>query len=194
MSTEQIIKKSNVKKIKRKLIIEEEEFDITRLKELPQSVVEYCFSFLSTPETSEQRRRFGCPDSSPLDFDLYKNGELNTELMKEYQDACDRFYSQTKEQQTAWWNRPAAWWTILVKHETFRVWETKYYPAVAARFQKMSNAHLSDVTEPLGGEKFFNGYQCSKKKWIINLKNKVKRPYAEQTRKKMLELIILSKE
>jgi hypothetical protein len=193
MSTEQIIKKSNVKKIKRKLIIEEEEFDITRLKELPQSVVDYCFSFLSTPETLEQCLRLGCPDGMS-GFELYKDGVLNAELMKEYQDACNRFYTQPKEQQAAWWIRPAAWWVTLVKYETFRVWETKYYPAVAARFQKMSNAHLSDVTEPLGGEMFYNGYQCSKKKWIINLKNKVRRPYAEQTRKKMLELIILSKE
>jgi hypothetical protein len=154
----QIIKKSNVKKIKRKLIIEEEEFDIKRLKELPQSVVDYCFSFLSTPETSEQRRQ---------------TGHLGT---------ID-------------WNRPAAWWEQLVKDETFRVWEIKHYPAVAARFQKMSNAHLKKVTEPLQLYAF-NGIWSegnkSKKHWIINFKRIVRSSSAEETRKKMLALIILS--
>lgn len=190
MSSQQIIKKSNDKKIKRKLIIEED-FDITRMKELPQSIVDYCFSFLSTPETPEQRRRLGCPDGI-LGSETYINGELNTEKMKEYQDACDRFFTQTAEQKAAWWKRPAAWWRDLQKEETWRVWENKHYPVVAARFQKMSNAHLKEVTEPLGGQMFFGGYQCSKKKWIINLKKTIKAPTTEQSRKNILRLLILS--
>ena len=189
----QIIKKSNVKKIKRKLIIEED-FDITRLKELPQLVVDYCFSFLSTPETPEQRRRLGCPDGI-LGSEIYKDGVMNTVAMKEYQDAYNRFFTQTKEQQAAWWNRPAVWWATLVKDETFRVWEIKHYPAVAARFQKMSNAHLKKVTEPLQLYAF-NGIWSegnkSKKHWIINFKRIVRSSSAEETRKKMLALIILS--
>jgi len=174
MSTEQII----TKKIKRKLIIEEEEFDITRLKELPQSVVNYCFSFLSTPETLPYRITGG------------------NDGLREHDEFYSNLAKKTLEEQKAWRNRPAAWWEQLVKDETFRVWEIKYYPAVAARFQKMSNAHLKKVTEPLQFHAF-NGIWSegnkSKKHWIRNFKRIVRGTSSVEIRKKILKLIILSK-
>ncbi len=185
MSTEQIIKKSKIKKSKIKLIIEED-FDISKLKNLPELLVNYCFSFLSTPETPEQRLRFGCPDS-----DLYTNGELNTEKMKEYQDACDRFFTQTEEKKAAWWNRPAVWWKKMVKTETERMWNEKYVPVITSRFKKMPNSKLKRLTEDLHLLNFGQDKSETKKSWIEYAVKYT--PTKEWNRKFCLIVIMLSK-
>jgi hypothetical protein len=185
------------KKIKRKLIIEEDEFDITRLRVLPQSVVDYCFSFLSTPETQEQKK-LGCVDGMPL----YQNGSLDTELMKKYQDACDKWYSLTEEQRTAWRNRPAVWWKKMVKTETERMWNEKYVPVLTERFKKMKAEKLQDLTAGLDIREYdlsvsllefrpHGNRNQSKKDWM---EHKLRiTPTKELNRTFCLNLIMLSK-
>ena len=184
MSSEQIIiKKSKVKKSKVILIIEED-FDITKLKELPEALVNYCFSFLSTPETPEWLSRNSPSTQIKIEFD-----NVNWAWVTKYNTNPRMTKEKIKEWDT---NRPSLWWDDLVIHEQQRMWNEKYIPVLTERFNKMPTAKLRNLTDGINGLRFQGKGQKneSKKSWMKNQLEMT--PTSEISRKWCLWLIFLS--
>ena len=136
MSQQLITKTKPNKKSKKIIFVIEGEFDITKMSELPDHIVHYCISFLSTEEEVYY------PDRNAPDVNV-----------------CIRKWLDFRQ------NRPSKWFDNLLRSETERLWNTKYVPMLTKAFNKIPVARLQKITR-FDNENAFDKRFEPKKNWI----------------------------
>lgn len=170
MSQQLITNKKSNRKSKKIIFVIEGEFDITKMSELPDHIVHYCISFLSTEETGYYFQR-----NYPL-----PNSRGHCELTEDEQ----RIVNDWRH------NRPSKWFEKLLRSETELLWNTKYVPMLTKAFTKMPKAQIHHLTR-LNPRCIYYDKLHSRASWIkrkIDFNN-----FKGDYRLECIETILLSK-
>jgi len=106
------------KKNRKVILVIEGEFDITKMSELPDHIVHYCISFLSTEES---------PDYYCRNFP--EKGYESHQVVLNFRD-----------------NRPSKWFDNLLRSETELLWNSKYVPELTKAFNKIPKEQIRQMT------------------------------------------------
>jgi len=162
-------------------------FDITKMVELPETIANYCMTFLSTPEAPDYFERNAC---EILQDQSLKSGAyyaMEQKWKKVYGDDWRNVLSFKKR---LWDLRPSKYFQKLTKDISIRHWNAIYLPALETSFKKMKIERIKKLSKHAEYAVFTKG--MTKKHWL-ELLRECPMNNNPVCRKRCLEAIFISR-